>query len=363
MKKYSESPVPCDILLVEAGGHVGYQVMRSLARHGLRVCICDTSDSGMSFVSRYAADSFVCPDPVRDSPGYVRRIAAEAASRGVRAVLPIFHPEVLSRARKMLPDGVILLAETPDKIAVLDDKVKASALAASLGIRQPRIYEDLSEIGSWPVVFKRAEGLAGSGVYFPKNRKALDNLMRTAKSSLVMEYIDGYDCSVDALRWGGKFVAGAYRVKEPQGKGFSIVRESLDAQELLRVSKLLLESIDYNGLCGIDFRISYDSGVAYFLECNPRFSGGVGAQLVSGFDLPWLLWSVAIDGVSLDGIQDMSSRCQTTESLSSAIVYMKRHYRKDAGLGECLRLLCPLGKHFDDVDLTDFRSLVRVLGL
>ena len=353
--------IPCDVLLAEAGGHVGYQVMRDLVRHGLKVCICDTSDRGMSFASRYASGSFVCPDPVRDSSGYVRSIASEAASRGVKAVIPIFHPEVLSRGRKMLPEGVLLPVDTPEKLSVLDDKVKSSSLALSLGIRQPHMYDNPSEIKSWPVVFKRAGGLAGAGVYFPKDRHALDNLMRTAgkKGALVMDYIDGYDCCVDAFRWNGAFTAWAYRVVEPKRKGFSIIRESVDAPELINIAKLILEAIEYNGLCGCDFRIENGTGDPYFLECNPRFSGGLGSQLSSGFDLPWLLWTAAVQGEGVS-FPEKYVDGKTTESLSVALAYINRYMSRGVRLSEIFGYFRSSGRIFDDVDLTDPHSLVRI---
>lgn len=353
----------CDVLLCEAGGRVGYQVLRSLARHGLRVGVCDSSDRGMSFRSRYAVRKAVSPSPVRDPDGYARFVASEAASSGAVAVLPIFYPEVLSERRKMLPEGVLLPVETPEKLRMLDDKLSACSLAASLGIRQPRMYADPAEVDRWPAVFKRTSGLGGSGVYFPKDAAALSNLVSKSRRGgyLIMDFIDGSDVCVDAVRWGSFYQAWAYRVLEPRTKGMSVLRESVEAPELISSLKSILDEIDYNGLCGCDFRVDDVTGESYFLECNPRFSGGLGSQIASGFDQPYVLWRAAT-GLALDCTTSGFISGKVTESLGDALALLNRKFKKRtlswAEVRACLGLF---GRTFDDFYLDDLRAGVYSL--
>ena len=348
----------CDVLLCEAGGRVGYQVLRSLSRHGLRVGICDVTDRGMSFHSRYAVRTAVCPNPLKDPDGYARFVASEAVSSGAVAVLPVFHPEILSERRKMLPDGVMLPVETPDKIRMLDDKLCACSLAASLGVRQPRMYASIGDVERWPVVFKRRSGLGGSGVYFPKDGVALSRLVSNSKcgSYLIMDYIEGSDVCVDAVRWGSFYQAWAYRVLEPKTKGMSVLRESIDAPELFSILKSILDEIDYNGLCGCDFRVDDTTGESYFLECNPRFSGGLGSQVASGFDQPYVLWK-AVNGDVSGGMHPNFKPGKVTESLGDMLSLLKRKFKKGtlawSELSACLGLL---GRTFDDFYLDDLRA-------
>lgn len=349
----------CDVLLTEAGGYVGYQVMRSLARHGLRVCVCDTNGLGPSFHSRYAAAVAVCPDPVRDEPGFVRFVASEASKRGVKAVIPIFRPEILAKHRKSLPEGVILPVDSYDKLMLLDDKVSAVSLAESLGIRVPAVISDPDRVGEWPVVFKRSRGLGGGSVYFPKDKKALGNLLRTAKPGgfLVTEYIAGYDCCVDAFRMGDVFCAWSYRVLLPKSKGMSALRVSIDAPELVAIAKSMLEAVDYNGLCGFDFRISEKNGEAYFLECNPRFSGGLGSQLASGLDLPWVVWK-ALCGEAVP-VKQRYLEGKLSENAFVMIGLLKKKFaRRQLSFREFMHAVWPFGRVFDDLDWKDLKAFV-----
>lgn len=257
------------VMLVEATGKVGASVRRSLERRGLTV-----------MVSELKAD-----DP---------KFAELLRGSGAGMVMPVFHPESLARNLHRIPAGVSVPIDSYDKLMLLDNKLSASALAASLGIRQPRIYDDVSQISSFPVVFKRSEGLGGAGVYFPKDATALEHLLATAgrKGALVMDYIQGNDYSVDALRGDGFFYAAAYRTILPRRKGTSYLRKSVEAPELVETARKMLEAIDFHGVCGFDFRVDAE-GNAYFLECNPRFSGGLRTQLQCGFDQPYLWWRLA----------------------------------------------------------------------
>lgn len=100
------------------------------------------------------------------------------------------------------------------------------------------------------------------------------------------------------LRWDNFFYGAVYRTILPRRKGSSILRKSIVAPELVAMTRRILDHIDFHGVCGVDFRIGRD-GRAYFLECNPRFSGGLATQIQSGFDQPFLWWKLAT-GQSLD---------------------------------------------------------------
>lgn len=279
VKRFTVSP---DVLLVEATGKVGAAVRRSLERRGLVVSVSEVPIDH-PFFPQYVAES------------------------GAKMVLPVFHPEKLARIADRLPREVIVPVESVQKLELLDNKLKASALAAGLGIRQPRIYDNIEELSGYPVVFKRAEGLGGAGVYFPKNRTALERLLATSgrKGAIVMDFIEGNDYSVDALRWGDFFYAAAYKVVLPRRKGTSYLRRSVCFPELLAIAEQLLASVDFQGVCGFDFRVDRE-GNAYFLECNPRFSGGVKTMMACGFDQPYLYWCLA-SGLEVNA-QDIAFR-------------------------------------------------------
>lgn len=281
-----------DVLLTTAANAVGRQVFRSLTAHGLKVAVSDTSLEALQQHCRGAEAYAVLPDAARHPQDHARRLAEKLQELGAKAVIPVFYPEVAAQYAQMLPEGALLPLDDARKLARLDDKCRCSRLAADLGIPQPRIYTDFDEIGEYPVVFKRPAGLGGSAVYFPATRASLDKLAASADSSLVMEYVPGYDICVDAVRWDGYFRAGAYKVILPRRKGFSVLRESVDMPQVLESARAILDAVDFRGVCGLDFRVDERDGRVLFLECNPRFSGGLASQRAAGFDVPWELWQL-----------------------------------------------------------------------
>lgn len=230
------------------------------------------------------------PSARKDPPGYFRELKKVLDQTGAKTVIPVFFPEVLSGARDQFP-GIRVLAAPASAIRLLDDKLSAYDLAGRLGIPQPQRYSSPEEVpdSAFPVVFKRPDGQGGDSVYFPRNRRALENLCKTAPRYLITDFIEGRNVCLDAIRVGDCFDARCYRVLLPEGKGVSQLREAVEMPQLVEWSRTILDSVDYQGVCGIDFRQDPD-GNCFFLECNPRFSGGLQTTIDSGLDLPWLLY-------------------------------------------------------------------------
>ena len=61
-------------------------------------------------------------------------------------------------------------------------------------------------------------------------------------------------------------------------------------------SKLILDKVDYRGVCGIDFKVNEQTNDAVFIEVNPRFTGGLATPMAGGFDIPYILYSLFTTG-------------------------------------------------------------------
>lgn len=278
----------CDILLAGTMGAIGTDVRDALVRHGLAVEIMD-------FPQNVHRDEF----------GYRRLLSKTIAARHPRVVMPVGNPITLAKMKDEMPEGTVAAVERYDLVSVLDSKSASSRLASELGIRQPHIYSSPDEVGDRQVVFKRDVSFGGQGVHLPWNRKSLDNLIAhqsPGEPYLIEDFIEGEDYSIDVLRMPGFLRTACYRVvshhpaknARPGNRGAmgpSVEREACVFPEIENMALRILEHLDYNGVCGMDFRVDAD-GVPYFLECNPRFTGGVAFQVQAGFDIPWLLWSL-----------------------------------------------------------------------
>lgn len=274
--KSETSPVRCDVLLVGTMGETGPVAAASLESHGLKV------------VRREFPQNIF-----RDEWGYRRAVTNALKDWAPSLIMPVGNTVALSRMRDSLPQGVRAAVESEEKVRILDSKVACSALAAELGIPQPRMYKCVDDVGGVQVVFKRDVSFGGHGVHLPWTKDSLIHLIEhqpAGEPYLIEDYIDGTDYSVDAVRWHGGFMASCYRTLSQKGLGPSSTREVVEFPEISAYAERILDRLDYNGVCGMDFRVDM-SGKAFFLECNPRFTGGLATQIASGFDIPWLLWN------------------------------------------------------------------------
>ncbi len=66
--------------------------------------------------------------------------------------------------------------------------------------------------------------------------------------------------------------------------------------EIERYSKLILDKVDYKGVCGIDFKVNENTKEAVFIEVNARFTGGLATPMAGGFDIPYIVYSLFTSG-------------------------------------------------------------------
>lgn len=239
--------------------------------------------------------------------------------------------------------NVRIAVEKEETIRLLDSKLQCYALANRLGIPQPRMFGSPDEIPEGTkTVFKRDVSFGGHGVHLPKDIGALQRLIAhqsPGEPFLIEEFIEGQDYSLDAVRSrNGRIVSGGYacipakssysntksvcrlqsraetvsgchtmdndqtvsscRAQKAksiyEGFGPAVFREALSEgdsvlEKMRSCAAIILEHLDYHGVCGFDFRADA-SGNVWFLECNPRFTGGICVQASAGLNLPLTLY-------------------------------------------------------------------------
>ena len=272
----------CSPNIIITNGRHAYVMMRSLAQKGLKVWLADTYKPGIAR-SKYCAGFFLTPDPYENELEYVRFLLEKIDELNPSCLLPLFDFLVLSKHKDEFAGRVNLLVENYQKVVTLEDKALFSEYVESLGVAQPERYFSSEQIGHYPVVAKLPFGRSGESVFFPSNQNELETLTKKHQNLLVTEYVEGREYSVDCLRFDGFFMASVY---SSYREGKSLIRQPENNDELTSVCKKLLDSLSYDGVCGFDFIVGND-GVPYVIEANPRFTGGLGMDLMNGFDFPY----------------------------------------------------------------------------
>ena len=290
----------CDVIVTYCWNRVGYNIVRSLSFHGLSVWTADTSEKNICSMSKFTVGSFVYPDPFTNEDAFISCLLAKIEELNPKVLLPT-HDEsvVIMRHRDEFPKDLIIPYESANLLLALANKVSSTELADKAGVPIPKVYSSSAEVLKYPVVFKTAIGNSAKGVYFPKTKEELQALEteHEGKETLLEEWIGGTDYSVDCVRWDGFWKASVYHalVTKTDGGGTTTQREIVNVPELEKYAQMLLDSVDFHGVCGLDFRYDEQTGQCAFIEVNARFTGGLATPIAAGFDIPWIVYKLATE--------------------------------------------------------------------
>ena len=296
----------CDVIITYSWNRVGYNILKSLSSKGLKVVVADTSKYNICSISKFSIGSFVYPDPFCKEEDFVNCLIDKITELNPRVLIPT-HDEsiVIARNRDKFPASLIIPIESEDKLNGLSNKIVATKLAQDAGIPTPTIFNRDNSIINYPVVFKTSLGNSAKGVFFPKSYNDLEQLISEYENTetFIQEYIDGIDYCVDCIRYPNFFYASVYKalITKTTGGGTTTQRIIVDNPILIQYAKKFLDYVDYNGVCGLDFKVDADNK-AYFIECNARYTGGLATPIAAGFDIPYIHYILATNGIFNENI-------------------------------------------------------------
>lgn len=342
----------CDVIVTYCWNRVGYNILRSLSAHGLKVWAADTSKKNICSMSKYCAGNFIYPDPFTKEENFVKCLIRKVEELKPKVLLPT-HDEsvIIMRHRNCFPKDLIIPYESEKLLLTLANKAQATELAKNAGIPIPEVYTHIRQVKKYPVVFKTVMGNSAKGVYFPKSQEDLVALTNKHKAdeTLLEEWIGGTDYSVDCVRWDGFCKTSVYRalVTKTDGGGTTTQREIVSMPQLETYAKMLLDSVDFHGVCGLDFRYDVKTNRAAFIEVNARFTGGIATPIAAGFDIPWVLYKLATTGIGDNDI-NIKVGTKTKWILGDVITFVGRLLSLHFSWKEMKQVFCFRG--FDAYD-------------
>jgi predicted ATP-grasp superfamily ATP-dependent carboligase len=141
------------------------------------------------------------------------------------------------------------------------------------------------------VAFKQAYSRK---VFEAYNRKQLEKACRSALmggfETIIQENVPGKDES--QFLYGGAAKKGrAYTVcltqklkAYPSPNGSGMVVKTIEHSEILRLGDTLLATMQYSGICDLEFKMHENTGAYYLIEFNPRY--GVGQKVMELAGIP-----------------------------------------------------------------------------
>lgn len=353
----------CDVILTYCWNRVGYTILKSLHQKGLKVWAADTSKKNICSMSKFCTGSFTYPDPFTDEDAFIRVLKVKIAELKPKMLMPT-HDEsvVIMRHRDELPENLIIPYDSADKLLMLANKAVSTEVARKAGVDVPEVYHSVDEVKSYPVVFKTVIGNSAKGVYFPKSKDELLKLMDEHKDdeTLLQEWIGGTDYSVDCVRWDGFCKMSVYHalVTKTDGGGTTTQREIVDMPQLEAEAEKLMNAVDFHGVCGMDFRYDPNTNKIAYIETNARFTGGLATPVTAGFDIPWVVYKLATEGVFNEPI-DVRIGTRTKWILGDVITLVGRILKMKWNPQELKRVFSFCGfDAFDDYCKEDKKAIL-----
>lgn len=107
---------------------------------------------------------------------------------------------------------------------------------------------------------------------------------------MVLEYLDGYEYSIDCLAGAD----GTLHTAIPRKKGRGRIREIEYNEELLDIASRMAEQ--YKIPFVFNIQVKYKDGVPKLLEINPRMSGGLHISCLAGVNIPYYAIKLLLGG-------------------------------------------------------------------
>ncbi|UCC21774.1 MAG: ATP-grasp domain-containing protein, partial [Planctomycetota bacterium] len=269
-------------------------------------------------------------------------------------VLMPIHKEtyLIAQYRERFEPHIRVPVPQIEHIEQVHNKGTLAAYAMERGLPIPKTWipEDLSHFETiaskvrLPAFVKLREAASGVGIQKVNTpdeikttfEKFIEHFkLRERDYPVIQEAVDGDDYCVTTLFDHGKMVASmTYRGLRafPAERGATVMRETVEAPEMEKVAAQLLGSLGWHGVAELDFRWEgTPDAKPYLIEVNPRFFGGLIQSVESGWDYPWLLFQLAVEG-HIEPVKETRTDVRTETPILAFLATLQEIVENERGM-------------------------------
>jgi predicted ATP-grasp superfamily ATP-dependent carboligase len=307
-------------ILTFARGWNSLAAARCLGQNGVQVITGDTNYLAAGNFSKYSGAFFNYPNPDEQPEKFIDKLVEVAKKHSDPntdlVLMPLHTDSFLVAAHRDRFEGICKIA-LPDfeKIKLANNKAALAEFCDAHDINIPRTVQpksleefyDIIETFKFPAFIKLQESNAAVGLKKVNNKKEavkfFEHCIKQYQLSetdypLIQQAVDGEDyCCTFLFENGEPRASMTYHniLDFPRKSGMGALRETVDAHEMEEIGARLLKLLNWHGVAEIDFRWD-EKNTPYLIEINPRFWGGLGQSIASGWDYPYMLFRMAVDG-------------------------------------------------------------------
>ncbi len=230
----------------------------------------------------FCDESYIVPEC--DNDEFIENIIQICNENEVSLIIPTIDTELpfLSRNKDYIESktNAILMISDKRVIETFYDKRMTNKFFKEIGIITPKIYNKIEEINDFPVIAKPITGSASTGIIKVMNKPELV-FIKDRKDYIIQECINGDEITIDVLYdFKGNIISIGMRKRIRIRGGEVQIGETLFNNDILENIKIISKHLDFKG--GVTFQaFTNDKGV-FFIECNPRFGGGLPFTIIAG---------------------------------------------------------------------------------
>lgn len=297
-------------VLVTAGySRVAYTICRTLAQNGYTVYVGAPEKYCIAGASRYCSGKLLYTHQDKNEEQFLDDILSFIDEKKIDILVPVLSESFIfekhiekfaSKVRYFLPDY--------EKVQAAHNKKRISEIAQTLDIAVPETWDvadllqDEAQLATlpYPVIIKLKEGGGGWDTYTFFNAESLLRHLKGLDISsryMLQRFIEGKLVGACGIYRDGAFLGGdvyAFTKTFPIKVGQATIRETIRDDKALSALKKILDHLEWNGVCEMDFIIEDSSGTPYLLDVNPRFWGSLIQNITAGMNYPLYYCQLAL---------------------------------------------------------------------
>lgn len=296
------------ILVTAIGSFSAVTVIESLKKDGYRVVGCDIYPAEW-VANSTIADVFYRAPYATDRPAYEEFVKMVCKEEEVAFIMPLTDVEIdLFRGWTTAAEetGAVVCMSERKMLDIIRDKKVLENYLAPLEICDTIPGRLLSEVvsdpefaekASYPLVIKPIDGRSSQGLHMVKNAKEMKSAAELcgedADHYLVQPKISGPIITVDVVRNPETeecvCIPRRELLRTLNGAGTSVY--VFKNEHLEKQCRAIAKALNICGCVNFEFVEEVEPaeqngpGKWRFLECNPRFSGGLAFSAVAGYDM------------------------------------------------------------------------------
>lgn len=276
-------------LLTAVGSASASSVIARLKALGHRVIGCDIYQQAWNAASG-EVDVFFQAMPVTDSDAYIRQMEEAVRREKINYLIPLTDVEVdVLCAEKARFAAIGCVVCTPDGPAArlcrnkldMAQVLEMSGVCRTIPTVSPYGRDPLDS--EFPIMLKPVGGRSSQGQVIARTREQYQSALSSRSDYIAQPFIEGDVYTVDVARdlYGSvQCLCRQELLRTVNGLGTTV--RILPGHPLEGTCAAIAQQAGIVGVVNMEF-IGRD-GEFYFLEVNPRFSGGVGFSIAAGVD-------------------------------------------------------------------------------